>query len=296
MSRRCGYAALVGRPNVGKSTLLNQLVGYKVSAIADKPQTTRYRIEGIVTREDHQIVFVDTPGLHRGGKALLNRVINAQARAALEEVDVIVWLVEAGRWTEEDDYVLQLLERVAQPVVLAVNKIDRLPRREEVLGFIASVKDRRDFRAIVPLAALPGENLDRLEKAVVELLPESDFIYPEDQITDRPVRFIAAELIREQIMRLLQEEVPYSVAIEIESFEEEPGLTRIAAVVLVEREGQKGIVIGKQGAMLKRIGTAARHSLEEFLGGKVFLKLWVKVSADWQEDQRRLARLGFDVH
>lgn len=296
MTSRCGHVALIGRPNVGKSTLLNRLVGFRVSAIAPKPQTTRYRVEGVVTREHEQIVFVDTPGLHRDVKGLLNKSLNAQARAALEEVDLILMLVEAGRWTEEDDFVLSLLETSRCPVMLGINKVDQLVHRDELLAFISQVQAKFEFAEIIPFSARKGENLDRLSDVLAGHLPESPFVYPEDQITDRPMRFIAAELIREQVMRLLEQEVPYSVAVEIESYEEDRGLTRIAAVILVEREGQKGIVIGKGGRMLKRIGTEARKALEPMLGTKVFLKLWVKVSEDWQEDARKLSRLGFDLH
>lgn len=296
MTMRCGYVALIGRPNVGKSTLLNRLVGYRVSAIAPKPQTTRYRVEGVVTRSSEQIVFVDTPGLHRDVKGLLNKALNAQAKAALEEVDLILMLVEAGRWTDEDDFVISTLRATNRPVVLGINKVDQLKHRDDLLKFIADIQGKFEFSDIVPFSARTGHNLDRLVDVIAGRLPESSFVYPEDQITDRPMRFIAAEMIREQVMRLLEQEVPYSVAVEIESFEEEPGLTRIAAVILVEREGQKGIVIGKGGRMLKKIGTEARKTLEPMLDTKVFLKLWVKVSEDWQEDARKLARLGFDLH
>lgn len=293
---RCGYVALVGRPNVGKSTLLNRAVGYRVSAIADKPQTTRHRIEGIVTEADYQVIFVDTPGLHRGGKALLNKALNTQAKAALEQVDLIAQVVEAGRWREEDDYVLSLLEQTGKPVVLVINKIDVIKPRERLLAYIAQVQGKFGFSEIVPVSARTGDNVGRLIQVLAQYLPESEFIYPEDQITDRPLRFIAAEMIREQALRLLHEEVPYSVAVEIDSYEEHPKITRVAATILVEREGQKAIVIGRRGAMLKRIGSQARKALEAFVGTPVYLKLWVKVSEDWQEDARRLARLGFDLH
>jgi GTP-binding protein Era len=290
-----GFVALVGRPNVGKSTLLNRLVGYRVAAIASKAQTTRSRVRGIVTEGDLQAVFVDTPGLHSGGKTLLNRSLNAAAVAALEEVDVVALLVEAGRWTEEDEYVLKRLANVRQPVVLVINKLDRLKRPADVLAFIADMKDRYDFAEIVPLSAQTGANCDELLKTLRRYLPESGLLFPEDQITDKSVRFIVGELIREQIMQKLHQEIPYSVAVEVEEFDEQAGLVRIGAVVWVEREGQKAIVIGKKGQMLKAIGSAARASIEEFLDQKVFLRLWVKVSEDWQNDSRRWQQFGIDA-
>jgi GTP-binding protein Era len=291
-----GAVALVGRPNVGKSTLLNRLVGCRVAATADKPQTTRHRIQGIVSGKDHQIVFVDTPGLHRRSGSTLNRVLNLATRAALEEVDVVVMLVEAGEWRDGDDYVIDVLEAVPTPVLLAVNKVDRLADKSDLLAYIDSVRARREFAEIIPISAQRGTNLDRLETQIVTRLPLGPPIYPEDQITDRPMRFIAAELIREQAMRLLRQEVPYAVAVEVEAYEEQPDIVRIGAILWVERDAQKAIVIGKGGSMLKRIGTRARESLESVLETKVFLKLWVKVSDNWQDDERKLARLGIDLH
>lgn len=296
MTTRCGYIALVGRPNVGKSTLLNRLVGYRVSAIANKPQTTRYRIEGIVTEDERQLIFVDTPGLHRGVKGRMNKALNAVAVAALQEVDVAVFVVEAGRWSEEDEHVLRLIGDSKRPVLLAINKVDQLKDKGGLLAFIDGLRARHPFTDIVPISAQDGTNLDRFKDAIARLLPESEFMYPQDQITDQPVRFIAAEMIREQIMRLLHKEVPYAVAVEIERFEEGEDLVRIEAVILVEREGQKAIVIGRQGSMLKRIGSQAREVLEHFLEKKVFLQLFVKVSENWSEDARKLARLGIDLH
>ncbi len=295
MNKRCGFVALIGRPNVGKSTLLNELVGYKVSAIADKPQTTRNRIQGVVTEEAFQIVFVDTPGVHRYGKTLLNKALNVAAVATVESVDLVVMVVEAGEWRREDDYVLSKLRHVGIPVVLAINKVDRFPNKGELLVYIDTVKDKFDFAEIVPISALKGVNTKELVNSIIQYLPESEFLYPEDQITDKPIRFIAAEMIREQLMRTLREEVPYSVAVEIETFDEGEAMISIGAVIWLEREGQKAIVIGRRGAMLKRIGTEARKSLEDFLGKKVFLKLWVKVKENWQNDMRQLVKMGIDV-
>ena len=292
---RAGFVALVGRPNVGKSTLLNRLVGYRVAAIASKPQTTRNQIRGIVTQDDAQLVFVDTPGLHEDAKTLLNRSLNAAAVAALEEVDVVALLVEAGRFTAEDDYVLKRLKHLNKPLVLVINKVDRLKSPNEVLGFIDSMQKRHDFAEIVPLSAQTGANCNELVKTLKAYLPESDLLFPEDQITDKSVRFIVGELIREQVMQRLHQEIPYSVAVEVEEFDEQESLVRIGAVIWVERDGQKGIVIGKKGQMLKAIGSGARVAIEGFLEQKVYLRLWVKVSEDWQNDPRRWQQFGVDA-
>lgn len=292
---RAGFVALVGRPNVGKSTLLNRLVGYRVAAIASKPQTTRSQIRGIVTQDDAQLVFVDTPGLHEDAKTLLNRSLNAAAVAALEEVDVVALLVEAGRFTAEDEYVLQRLKHLNKPLVLVINKVDRLKSPNEVLGFIDSMQKRHDFAEIVPLSAQTGANCDELVKALKAYLPESELLFPEGQITDKSVRFIVGELIREQVMQRLHQEIPYSVAVEVEAFDEQESLVRIGAVIWVERDGQKGIVIGKKGQMLKAIGSGARAAIEDFLEQKVYLRLWVKVSEDWQNDPRRWQQFGVDA-
>ena len=292
---KAGFIALVGRPNVGKSTLLNRLVGYKVAAIASKPQTTRNRIQGIVTTADTQYVFVDTPGLHTEARSLLNKALNAAAVSALEEVEVIAFLVEAGRWTDEDDFVLRRLQGLNKPVELLINKIDMLKTRDRVHSFLDQMRQKCDFAEIVPLSAQEGTNCDELLKALRAYLPDSDFLYPEDQITDKSVRFIVSEMIREQIMQRLHQEVPYSIAVEVEEYDEQEDLVRIGAVIWIEREGQKAIVIGKQGKMLKAIGTHARVALEEFLEKKVFLRLWVKVSENWQNDPKRWRQFGVDA-
>jgi GTP-binding protein Era len=294
--RRCGYVALIGRPNVGKSTLMNRLVGEAISATADKPQTTRYRIEGVLTREDYQIVFVDTPGLHRARGDVMSRALNAAARGALEEVDLVVLLVEATGWRAEDSELLGLLQGRAQPVLLVVNKIDLLEERSALLAYLEQASARFSFAELVPVSARRGTNVEALEKAIASHLPRGEFVHEADTLTDRPLRFLAAEFVREQAMRLLRDEVPYALGVEIEAFEELPELTRIGAVLWVEREGQKAIVIGRGGGMLKRIGSEARRRLERLLGHKVYLKLWVKVVPDWQQDPQRLKRLGIEVH
>jgi GTP-binding protein Era len=250
----------------------------------------------VLTRAEHQIVFVDTPGLHRGRGDPMSRALNAAARGALEEADVIVMLVEAAAWRQADSELLALLERRAQPVLLAVNKMDVLDRPEALLAYLDEASARFDFAELVPISATRGTNLDRLEEAIARRLPEGGPIADPESLTDRSMRFIAAEFVREQVMRLLSAEVPYAIGVEIEAWEESDDLVRIAAVLWVERDGQKAIVIGKGGAMLKRIGSAARRRLEALLGRKVFLKLWVKVVPDWQQDPQRMRRLGVDLH
>lgn len=291
---RCGYVALLGRPNVGKSTLLNELVGYRVAAIANKPQTTRGQIQGVVTQEAFQVIFIDTPGIHKEEKSLMNKAMNAAAMASLDYIDVAAFVVEAGSWRKGDDLVLSKLTQQNVPVILVINKIDRLQKKHELLGYIDEIRNKHAFAEIVPVSAKNKDNLDALLGAIARYLPESEFIYPEDHITDKPLRFIVAELIREQIMRRLEQEVPYSAAVEIESFEEHDSRVDISAVIWIERPGQKGILIGKQGQMLKTIGAAARKSIEGILEKQVFLKLWVKVSENWQNDAKRLRYLGME--
>lgn len=292
----CGFVALVGRPNVGKSTLLNRLIGQKISITSRKPQTTRHRILGIRTLPQAQIVYVDTPGIHKPGRKALNRAINRAALDALPDVDVIVMVVEAGRWTEEDELVLERLKAAGQPVIVAVNKIDRLRDRRELLPWLQELAGRHDFAALVPLAALRGENLAALEQEVVARLPASGPCFPEDQITDRSERFLAAELIREKLFRHLGQELPYGLTVEIERFEEEGNLVRINGLIWVERDSHKRIVIGRQGQMLKKVGREAREDMERLFDRKVFLDLWVKVKEGWADDERALRSLGIDEH
>ncbi|WP_297529482.1 GTPase Era [Thiohalobacter sp.] len=292
----CGFVALVGRPNVGKSTLLNRLIGQKISITSRKPQTTRHRILGIRTLPQAQIVYVDTPGIHRPGRKALNRAINRAALDALLDVDVIVMVMEAGRWTDEDELVLERLKAAGQPVIAAVNKIDRLRDRRELLPWLQALAGRHDFAALVPLAALRGDNLAALEQEVIARLPESEPCFPEDQITDRSERFLAAELIREKLFRHLGQELPYGLTVEIERFEEAGGLLRINGLIWVERDSHKRIVIGRQGQMLKKVGREAREDMERLFDRKVFLELWVKVKEGWADDERALRSLGIDEH
>jgi len=288
-----GYAALLGRPNVGKSTLLNRLIGQKISITAPKPQTTRHVILGIQTLPEAQIVYVDTPGLHRQGKRAMNRYLNRAAASVLGYVDVVVFLIEALRWTVEDEDVLQRLTEFTGPVVLAVNKVDRIADKQRLLPFLGEIASKRQFVEVVPLAAINGDNVVALEQMITRLLPEQEFLFPEDQITTSSERFLAAELIREKLTRLLREELPYALTVEIERFVEEGRLVRIHAVIWVERASQKGIVIGEKGATLREVGRQARQDLERLLDRKVFLETWVKVREGWSDDERALQSLGY---
>lgn len=298
MSKKCGTVSIIGRPNVGKSTLLNHLVGYKLSAIANKPQTTRTNIRGIVTELDkktdsgYQLIFTDTPGIHLNSKNLLNRTLNSEAVAAVEDVDAIVMIVEALKWTDEDDFVLSRLKHTNKPVILLLNKVDRIQEKERLFPYLEKVGAKRKFTEIIPVSASKGINTDILIESLLKVVPESDFIYPEDHITDKSVRFICGELIREQLVLNLHEELPYTTAIEIEVFEETDKLVTIEVVIWTDRKNQKGIIIGKKGETLKRIGQSARRSLEDFLMKKVMLKQWVKVEENWQNNPRHLNELG----
>lgn len=292
-AHRCGYVALVGRPNVGKSTLLNGLLGMKLSITSHRPQTTRHRILGIKTLEHAQIVYVDTPGMHAAGGKALNRVINRAAADTLHAVDVIAFVVEGTRWSEEDQWILDKLKNVAAPVILVVNKVDQLEDKARLLPHLQKLAALHPFAEVVPLSALKRDNLDSLESSVVRLLPEAPPLYPEDQITDRSERFLAAELVREKLFRKLGQEVPYGLTVEIERFELEGKLRRIHALIWVGRDSHKAIVIGKGGALLKEVGAEARRDMERLFDGKVFLQLWVKVKEGWADDERALRSLGY---
>ena len=294
-TQRCGHVAIVGRPNVGKSTLMNLLIGFKVSATANKPQTTRHSIRGILTEDDYQMIFVDTPGIHRTSKSLLNKTINLEAVAALEGVDAVVMIVEVLKWQDEDDLVLQRLGHVTCPVFLVANKVDRLEKKERLLTWLPDVLKKYPFKEVFPLSATKGMNVPQLKAALAKVMPQQDWVYAEDDVTDQSTRFICGELIREQLMTYLYQEMPYSTAIEIETFEEKPKLTEINAVIWVSRENQKGIVIGHRGEALKRIGSSARIALEAFLERKVMLKLWVRVEENWENSPRHLQSLGIST-
>jgi GTP-binding protein Era len=290
---RCGTAAVVGRPNVGKSSLLNALVGERLSITGPKPQTTRHRILGIVTRPAGQILLLDTPGLHRPDARAISRQLNRTARQVLADADVLVHVVEAGRWGDEDDAVWQALAGSTRAKLLVLNKIDLKKDKSTLLPFIAKVTAGRRYDAVIPVSAKAREGLAELEQAIIARLPQGPALHGEDEFTDRNERFLAAELVREQLMLRLSQELPYSTTVEIEQFEDSGGRCEIGAVIWVEREGQKSIVIGAAGAQLKAIGTAARHAMERLFGRRVFLRLWVKVRENWSDDEAALRRFGY---
>ena len=292
---RSGYAALVGRPNVGKSTLLNALLGQKISIVTSRPQNTRHRVLGISESAAGQIAFLDTPGMHQGQKRALNRAMNRAAGAALGEADVAVFLVEALKWTEEDEMALGRVLQSGRPVIAVINKIDRARPREKLLPYIARLAERAGFLAVVPVSALKADNLEPLRQAIIAALPEGERLYPSGQLTDRSEQFRIAELIREKLTLELVEELPYGVAVELESYEElSDGRIEVGAVIWVDREGQKPIVIGAAGARLKRIGRAARLELNALFARRYHLKLWVKVRENWADDARALQRLEME--
>lgn len=289
----CGYVALIGRPNVGKSTLMNHLLGQKISITSRKPQTTRYRILGISTTAQGQAIYMDTPGMHASEKRALNRHLNRTADTTLLGVDVIVWLIDGLFFQDYDEEIFKKLERAGLPVILAVNKVDKVKDKTAVMAFFATAQQRYPFADIIPVSALKRTNLEQLETAIMGLLPERDAIYPEDQITDRSERFLAAEIVREKLTRRLGDELPYSLTVEIERYEDLPGISKIYAIIWVERDSQKNIVIGKQGEMLKKVGTDARFDIEKLIDKKVYLQLWVKVKSGWSDSERALQSLGF---
>ena len=293
-AHRAGRVALVGRPNVGKSTLINRLVGSRISITSHRPQTTRQRVTGIVTRADAQIVFVDTPGFQREHQSALNRAMNRGVAAGLQEVDAVVWLVEALKYDRRDEVVAELLAGNA-PVILAINKTDAVRDKKLLLPFIARLSGLRRFEAIIPVSAAKGWQLTELLDVIVPLLPEGPPSYDEDDITTVSERFLAAELLREKLFRLLGDELPYASTVEIDLFKQDGDLRRIQATIVVDREGQKPIVIGKGGKQLKAIATQARRDMERLFGGKVFLEVWVKVRRGWADSEAALKRMGFDI-
>jgi GTP-binding protein Era len=288
---RSGFVTVLGRPNVGKSTLVNLLVGQKVAIVSDKPQTTRNRILAVVNRPGGQIVLFDTPGIHKPMHRMNRRMVGTAVRS-LGQGDVALWLVDVGEpYGPGDRYVRDLLKKSGRPVLLGINKIDTVPKAR-ILPVIEAYRGLLDFAEVVPLSARTGDNVERLTELLLAHLPEGERLYPEDFLTDQPERFFVAEMIRERILHHTREEIPYSTGVVLESFQEEEGLVRIQADILVEREGQKGILIGRGGAMLKAVGTEARQQIEEFLGTKVFLGLFVKVREGWREDEGTLEAMG----
>lgn len=291
---RCGLIALVGRPNVGKSTLLNHLVGQKVSITSRKPQTTRQRLLGIKTVGNAQLVYVDTPGFQLGYKKALNRYMNRTISTTVNDVDIILFMTDRLRFTEDDDKLLAGLGKVRCPVFLVINKVDALDDKEQLLPFIDAARNYFPFAEVVPLSALKEQNTDALEATLIRYLPENPWLYDADQLTDRTARFLAAEFVREKITRQMGDELPHEVAVEIEEFRIENGVYHIGALILVERASQKRMLIGAEGSRLKLIGTEARIELERLFDSKVMLKLWVKVKGGWSDDERALQSLGFD--
>lgn len=291
---RCGYVAIVGRPNVGKSTLLNHILGQKISITSRKPQTTRHQVLGIKTEDNHQIIFVDTPGVHKDAGKAINRYMNRAASAAIRDVDLVIFVVDRTAWTEEDAIVLEQIQKSGLPTMLVINKVDLLADKAELLPHLQILAAKAEFSAILPLSAQRQHNVDALEEQILKLLPESRHFFPEDQITDRSQRFLAAEIVREKIMRQLGDELPYSIAVEIEEFSQEGEVLHISAVIFVERTGQKKILIGDKGSRLRSIGSDARHDMEKLFDNKVMLRLWVKVKSGWSDDERALRSLGYD--
>lgn len=290
---RTGFVALVGRPNTGKSTLLNHLVGEKISITSSRAQTTRHRLTGVKSTDEAQLLYVDTPGMHSGGKKAVNRYMNRVARNAVRDVDVVVWVVEALRLTDEDEAVLEALKHAEVPVVLAVNKVDRVRDKPRLLPFMQELTSRREFAAVVPISAESGENVDALEAEIAAHLPEGPPLFPTDQLTDATERFLAAELIREKLTRRLEQELPYVLTVAIDEFREEDERLNISATIWVERESHKGIVIGRGGTVLKEVGQRARKDMERLFDHRVHLELWVKVREGWSDDERALKSLGY---
>jgi GTPase len=299
MRERCGYVGLVGRPNVGKSTLLNALVGRKLSIVADKPQTTRHRVLGVLTRGAEQLIFVDTPGLHGHEPRQLNRYMNRAAESVFADMDVLVFVVEALAWKPDDDRVVELLRGVDCPVIAVVNKVDRVAEKTRLLPFLSELAGRYPFAEIIPLSARAGspEHRTRLLGEIARRLPETEqFFFPVDQVTDRPDGFLITELVREQLTRRLGQELPYALTVTLERDSRHKGLRHLQVVIWVERDGQKAIVIGHGGQQLKVVGEQARRAIEAMLGEQVYLNLWVKVRGGWSDDTAVLRRFGYGEH
>ncbi len=291
--RHCGYVAILGRPNVGKSTLLNSILRKKISITSDKPQTTRHQILGIKTQNNVQVVYVDTPGIHKQAKTAINRLMNRAAMTMIYDVDLIVFMIDAKKWTSEDELVLKLLQKATCPIILALNKVDLIKDKTRLLSIIESFSKKMSFAEIVPLSVKKNINVDALEKYINQHLPKQDYFFPEDQITDRDERFLVSEIVREKLMRMTGKEVPYGIAVTVESFEKKDNVLHVNVIIWVERKGQKIIVIGKKGEGLKEIGKQARLDLERHFRCKVFLGLWVKVKAGWTQDEKTLSKLGY---
>jgi len=292
---KAGYVAIIGRPNMGKSTLLNHMLGLKLSITSRKPQTTRHQILGVKTLEQGQFVFVDTPGIHSEGKRAINRYMNRAASSVIHDVDIILFMVQALKWSDEDQLVLSKLKNIDTPVILLVNKVDQVDDKRQLLPFLSEVNEKYSFEDVIPVSAKRGDNLVQLENHLLTLLPENPPFFQKDAFTDRSTRFLVAEIIREKLVRELGNELPYQTTVEIEQYKDEEKLTRIHALILVETKGQKIIVIGDKGARLKSIGTKARKDIERLIDRKVFIKLWVKVKSGWSDSEASLRSLGYDA-
>jgi len=290
----CGYIALIGRPNVGKSTLLNCIIREKVSITSRKPQTTRHRVMGIETRGNNQLVYVDTPGIHRKTVKAMNRLMNKAAISTLRDVDVIVWLIDGMQWKPDDDYILSMVQTASVPCVLVINKVDKITDKDLLLPWIQTLQQRHTFAAIVPLSAKDGTQVEALQTLLMSMVPEGPHLFPDDYYTDRSVRFQCAELLREKIFRFYGQELPYSMTVEIESFQETEELVKIHALITVDKASHKRMLIGEKGAKLKEVATLARHNMEKLLDKKVFLQCWCKVKTGWSDDERFLKHLGYE--
>ncbi len=292
-ARHCGYVAIIGRPNVGKSTLLNHILGMKLSITSRKPQTTRHQILGVKTVGYTQTIYVDTPGIHQRRGTAINKYMNRAATSVLNDVDVILFVVQAKNWTEEDQAIIEKFKTVNCPVVLVVNKMDKLVNKKQLLPLIKELSSHYDFAEIIPVSALNGINVEVLEQKVSLLLPENEHFYPDDQVTDRSTRFLASEIIREKLIRELGKELPYTSTVNIDKYVEEKNIVHIHATIYVESTGQKAIIIGKKGSKLKSIGTKAREDISRMIDSKVYLNLWVKVREGWSNDEMALRGLGY---
>jgi|TARA_B110000977_G_scaffold47157_1_gene64074 GTP-binding protein Era len=289
----CGYVAIVGRPNVGKSTLLNHILGQKLCITSRKPQTTRHTLLGIKTKDNIQVIFVDTPGIHTNQERAINRVMNRSAASVIADVDLVIFVVDRFEWSEADEYVAKYLSNNQVPVIVAVNKVDMIEDKDALLPHLKFLASKVNAAEFIPLSALRKTNLDELEAKIQTYIPQKMHLYPEDQITDRSERFLAAEIVREKITRQLGAEVPYQVTVEIEQFRVEGKMTYIDALILVERDGQKKIIIGTKGERIKKIGEQARADIESLLDSKVMLRTWVKIRSGWSDDERALRSLGY---
>lgn len=291
---RCGYVAIIGQPNVGKSTLLNHLLGKKLSITSKKPQTTRHRILGVKTFDDVQIIYLDTPGLHLKMTREINRVMNRAAKSTFHDVDVILFVVEALQWNRQDEWIASMLKDISTPIILAINKIDLIKDRSLLLPFIEKIHESLDYKKIIPISAKKQTQLNELQQAIISYLPSDHYYFSPEQFTDRSDRFIVSEIIREKLTRLLGQELPYATTVMIEAMAHEKNIVRLSATIYVERPGQKTIVIGKKGEKLKQIGTKARQDMEAYFNKKVYLQLWVKVKSGWADDERALKSFGYE--